>query len=56
MRTDLDHLPGRQRRDLARVVQILFEEFESVLAGKTMPHNRNGKILKIILFGSFGAP
>jgi predicted nucleotidyltransferase len=53
MRTDLDHLPGRQRRDLARVAQILFEEFETVLAGKTMPHNRNGKILKIILFGSF---
>ena len=53
MRSDLDHLPGRQRRDLERVVQILFEEFAAVLAGKTMPDHRTGKILKIILFGSF---
>ena len=29
MGTDLDHLPGDKRRELDRVVQILFEEFES---------------------------
>jgi uncharacterized protein len=53
MKTDLDHLPGKQQRDIARVVQILFEEFEAGLAHATAPHNRNAKILKIILFGSY---
>ena len=28
MRTDLDHLPPAKQRELERVVQILFEEFE----------------------------
>ena len=32
MRTDLDHLPDRKRRDLERVVQILFAEFEDATA------------------------
>ena len=28
MRTDLDHLPASKQRELERVVQILFEEFD----------------------------
>ncbi len=28
MRTELDHLPPAKQRELDRVVQILFEEFE----------------------------
>lgn len=28
MRTGLDHLPDRKRRDLDRIVEILFAEFE----------------------------
>ena len=32
MRTDLDHLPDRKRRDLERIVQILFAEFEDATA------------------------
>jgi hypothetical protein len=28
MRTDLDHLPVAKQRELERVVQVLFEEFE----------------------------
>jgi uncharacterized protein len=53
MKTDLDHLPGKQQRDIARIVQILFEEFEAGLARATAPRNRNAKILKVILFGSY---
>ena len=30
------------------------EEFEKALVGGTQPRRRNGKILKVILFGSFG--
>jgi hypothetical protein len=28
MKTDLDHLPDRKRRDLDRIVEVLFAEFE----------------------------
>lgn len=53
MRTDLDHLPQVQQDELARVVQILMAEFDAVTARATQPWRRNGKIYKIILFGSF---
>jgi hypothetical protein len=32
MRTDLDHLPANKQRELERVKQIIFEEFEDALA------------------------
>lgn len=32
MQTDLDHLPSHKKRELERVVQIIFEEFEDALA------------------------
>jgi len=53
MRTDLDHLPDAKRRDLERARQILFEEFEAATANRSHHHLKNGRILKIILFGSF---
>ena len=53
MRTDLDHLPQAQQDELARVVRILMEEFEAVTSRATQPWKRNGKIYKIILFGSY---
>lgn len=53
MRTDLDHLPLAKRHELARIVEILFAEFEDALAGKNAPHRKAGRILKIILFGSY---
>lgn len=52
MRTDRDHLPSSKRRELERVVQILFEEFDDAqkhATGKRMA----GRILKVILYGSF---
>jgi predicted nucleotidyltransferase/HEPN domain-containing protein len=53
MRNDLDHLPVAKRQELARIVEILFAEFEDALAGKNAPHRKAGRILKIILFGSY---
>jgi len=53
MRTDLDHLPLAKRQELARIVEILFAEFEDALEGRNAPHRKAGRILKIILFGSY---
>lgn len=53
MRTDLDHLPASKQRELAHVVRVLFEEFESELAGATQPWKKRGRILKVILYGSY---
>jgi predicted nucleotidyltransferase/HEPN domain-containing protein len=53
MRTDLDHLPQVQQDELKRVLGILTEEFEKVTARATQPWKRDGKIYKIILFGSY---
>jgi predicted nucleotidyltransferase/HEPN domain-containing protein len=52
MRTDLDHLPALKRRELERVLQILFEEFEDA-HGKPDGERKLGRILKIILYGSY---
>lgn len=53
MRTDLDHLPAAKQRELERVVRLLFEEFESALKSATQPWKKAGRILKIILYGSY---
>ena len=52
MRTSLDHLPARKRRELERVVEILREEFQSILKTARSPARKKGLITKIILFGS----
>ena len=53
MRTDLDHLPQIQQDELKRVFGILTEEFGKITARATQPWKRDGKIYKIILFGSY---
>jgi uncharacterized protein len=53
MKTSLDHLPPRRRLDLERVLKILFSEFQDAIARRTQPHRRDGRILKVILYGSF---
>jgi predicted nucleotidyltransferase/HEPN domain-containing protein len=53
MRTDLDHLPGDKQRELERVVQIIFEEFEDALALAKHQWKKRGRIEKIILYGSY---
>src|SRR3546814_16028521 len=53
MRTDLDHLPAKKQRELERVVQIIFEEFEDALALAQKRWKKKGRIEKIILYGSY---
>ncbi|MGH6632702.1 MAG: nucleotidyltransferase domain-containing protein, partial [Sphingopyxis sp.] len=53
MRSNLDHLPPHKQRELERIVQIVFEEFEDVLALATQDWKRKGRIEKIILYGSY---
>lgn len=53
MRTDLDHLPANKQRELERVVQIIFEEFEDALALAQKQWKKKGRIEKIILYGSY---
>jgi predicted nucleotidyltransferase/HEPN domain-containing protein len=53
MRTDLDHLPTAKQRELERIVQVLFEEFEEARSLATQEWKKKGRILKIILYGSY---
>lgn len=53
MRTGLDHLPAQKKRELERVVQIIFEEFDDALALATHQWKKKGRIDKIILYGSY---
>ncbi|MGZ8332187.1 MAG: HEPN domain-containing protein [Allosphingosinicella sp.] len=52
MRTDLDHLPAAKRRELERVVQILFEALGEATVLATSAWKKQGRILKIVLYGS----
>lgn len=53
MRTDLDHLPLSKRRELERVTQIIFEEFDDALALARHEWKKRGRIEKVILYGSY---
>lgn len=52
MNTSLDHLPARKQRELERLVQIIFEEFNDA-HGQPTGQRKMGRILKIVLYGSF---
>lgn len=49
----LSHLPDTKRRELERVVKVLFDEFEDVTKTKLSDKRKLGRILKVILFGSY---
>lgn len=53
MKTSLDHLPQGKQRELERVVEVLHEEFEDALKEGAADFKKRGRILKIILFGSY---
>ncbi|MBP1884771.1 nucleotidyltransferase and HEPN domain-containing protein [Sinorhizobium mexicanum] len=53
MRSSLEHLPEIKQRELARVVEIIHEEFADSLEGSSSDFKKRGRILKIILFGSY---
>ena len=52
MRSGIDHLPAAKQRELDRVVQILFEEFEDA-NGTATGKRKRGRVQKIILYGSY---
>ena len=53
MPTDLDHLPAGKQRELERVVQILFEEFDEARSLATQDWKKKGRFQKIILYDSY---
>ena len=53
MRDVLDHLPQSKQRELAYVVRVLFEEFEAVHARGNSKWAKQGRIFKIVLYGSY---
>lgn len=53
MRDQLDHLPQTAQRELAHVVRVLFEEFEAALRTGTTKWKKQGRIFKIVLYGSY---
>ncbi|MBO9723959.1 MAG: HEPN domain-containing protein [Novosphingobium sp.] len=52
MLTLTDHLPSTAQDDLTQIITILFAEMEDALALATQKWKRQGRILKIILFGA----
>jgi len=53
MRTDMDHLPGQKQEELQTALRILFEEFAAATGNTTAPWKKLGRILKVILYGSY---
>lgn len=53
MHDDLSHLPAKQQDELQRAVRILMEEFEKSIMLANSAWKRQGKILKVVLFGSY---
>lgn len=53
MKRSLDHLPSLKRAELLRVVEVLKDSFAEAMATKRADRLRNGRILKIILYGSY---
>ncbi len=52
MKKNLDHLPTSRQRQLEHIVTVLRDEFEQVTKFATS-ERKHGRILKIILFGSY---
>lgn len=53
MKTSIEHLPERKQRELARVVGIIQEEFTDLVERSKSDAKKDGRIFKIILFGSY---
>jgi predicted nucleotidyltransferase/HEPN domain-containing protein len=53
MKRSLDHLPEGKCREIELIVGVIREGFAKAVAHRTQPRFRTGKLLKIILFGSY---
>ncbi len=52
MRTEIDFLPHRKQRELDIIVEILFQGLRAATEN-AVGARRNGRILKVVLFGSY---
>jgi uncharacterized protein len=53
VKSDFDHLPSSKQQELEHIQRILLDEFALAISKATKPEKRNGKVYKIILFGSY---
>jgi len=53
MNRSLDHLPSLKRAELLRVVDVLKDSFAEAMSTKRAERLKNGRILKIVLYGSY---
>ncbi|MBO9501639.1 nucleotidyltransferase and HEPN domain-containing protein [Brevundimonas sp. A19_0] len=53
MKKNLDHLPPRKQAELRHVVEVIRASFEDAISTRRAERLKNGKILKIILYGSY---
>ncbi|RWA75469.1 MAG: HEPN domain-containing protein [Mesorhizobium sp.] len=53
MKTSIDHLPEKKQRELRRIMELLHEEFDAAIADGASEFKKKGRILKMILFGSY---
>lgn len=53
MRNQLDHLPAKKQRELAHILRVIFEEFEAAHALATQKWKKQGRIFKVVLYGSY---
>jgi predicted nucleotidyltransferase len=52
MKTSLEYLPEGKRQELARILEILFREFEEATRNRAVLR-KHGRILRVVLFGSY---
>jgi len=53
MRRGIDHVPVTERRELERIVEMILDEFDDVLSLAQRDWRTNGRIDKIVLYGSY---
>lgn len=53
MKKTLDHLPLTKQSELRHVVDVIRASFEEAIATRRAERLKNGKILKVILYGSY---
>ena len=53
MKKSLDHLPPRKQAELRQVVETVHAAFEEAISTRRAARLKDGKILKIILYGSY---
>lgn len=53
MKSSIDHLPEKKQRELGRVIDLIHEEFDDAVADGAAEFKKKGRILKVILFGSY---